>query len=166
MQILSLLPFAAILGAVSAHFPHCTPRDLSVLSCHNTSAVNTCCSEYPSGILLLAQYWAPGWNSSLGPATSWTLHGLWPDFCDGTYPAYCDVTREYADPVELVKERDYGLWMWMNEYWVDVEGYEEGLWKHEWDKHGTCMSTLEPGVSFPQLRGEAALMGIVLWTQV
>lgn len=25
------------------------------------------------------------------PKESWTLHGLWPDFCDGSYTQYCDL---------------------------------------------------------------------------
>lgn len=32
----------------------------------------------------------------------------------------------------------------MNVYWKDYRGDDESLWKHEWDKHGTCISTLEP----------------------
>lgn len=32
----------------------------------------------------------------------------------------------------------------MNEYWKDYKGDDEDFWEHEWNKHGTCMSTLEP----------------------
>jgi ribonuclease T2 len=32
----------------------------------------------------------------------------------------------------------------MNTFWVDVRGRNEQFWEHEWSKHGTCMSTLEP----------------------
>ncbi|KAI4172565.1 MAG: hypothetical protein LQ346_008577, partial [Caloplaca aetnensis] len=33
----------------------------------------------------------------------------------------------------------------MNTYWKDYQGNDESFWEHEWDKHGTCISTLEPG---------------------
>lgn len=32
----------------------------------------------------------------------------------------------------------------MTMYWKDYKGDDENLWKHEWSKHGTCVSTLEP----------------------
>ena len=32
----------------------------------------------------------------------------------------------------------------MNTYWKDYKGEDESFWEHEWGKHGTCISTLEP----------------------
>jgi ribonuclease T2 len=32
----------------------------------------------------------------------------------------------------------------MNKYWKDYQGDDESFWEHEWSKHGTCISTLEP----------------------
>lgn len=34
----------------------------------------------------------------------------------------------------------------LNEHWTNVEKEtpEDGLWKHEWEKHGTCASVLSP----------------------
>jgi ribonuclease T2 len=32
----------------------------------------------------------------------------------------------------------------MDLYWKDSGGDDESFWEHEWDKHGTCISTLEP----------------------
>jgi ribonuclease T2 len=31
----------------------------------------------------------------------------------------------------------------MSEYWKDYRGDDAHLWQHEWEKHGTCVSTLE-----------------------
>lgn len=31
----------------------------------------------------------------------------------------------------------------MSEYWKDFRGDDPNLWEHEWNKHGTCISTLE-----------------------
>ena len=32
----------------------------------------------------------------------------------------------------------------MNQYWLALNGNDGQLWSHEWDKHGTCVSTLAP----------------------
>ncbi|KAH8588132.1 ribonuclease T2-like protein [Bisporella sp. PMI_857] len=80
-----------------------------------------------------------------GPNNSWTLHGLWPDHCDGTYDANCDASREYSNITAILQS--YGktdLLAYMNTYWKDYQGNDESFWEHEWDKHGTCISTLEP----------------------
>lgn len=33
---------------------------------------------------------------------------------------------------------------YMSDYWKDFRGDDANLWEHEWNKHGTCVSTLEP----------------------
>lgn len=32
---------------------------------------------------------------------------------------------------------------YMQNYWKDFRGDDANLWEHEWNKHGTCISTLE-----------------------
>lgn len=32
----------------------------------------------------------------------------------------------------------------MNIYWKDSGGDDESFWEHEYNKHGTCISTLDP----------------------
>jgi len=32
----------------------------------------------------------------------------------------------------------------MQTYWKDYQGNDETFWEHEWGKHGTCISTLDP----------------------
>lgn len=32
----------------------------------------------------------------------------------------------------------------MSTYWKDYQGSDSTLWSHEWNKHGTCVSTLRP----------------------
>jgi ribonuclease T2 len=32
----------------------------------------------------------------------------------------------------------------MTKYWKDYSGDDESFWEHEWNKHGTCINTIEP----------------------
>ncbi|KAF2851283.1 ribonuclease M [Plenodomus tracheiphilus IPT5] len=115
------------------------------LSCHNTTVVeNLCCFNAPGGQLLQTQFWdtAP----ATGPDDSWTLHGLWPDRCDGTYEANCDPTRAYKNITAILSSSGASpdLLTYMSTYWKDYQGDDETFWEHEWAKHGTCISTLNP----------------------
>jgi ribonuclease T2 len=35
----------------------------------------------------------------------------------------------------------------MNTYWPSYTGAYTGFWQHEWDKHGTCLTTYEKSVA-------------------
>ncbi|KFY39121.1 hypothetical protein V495_06143 [Pseudogymnoascus sp. VKM F-4514 (FW-929)] len=113
------------------------------LSCHNTTAVaDLCCFNAPGGQLLLTQFWDT--DPSTGPADAWTIHGLWPDRCDGTYDANCDASREYTNITAILNS--FGktdLLTYMDTNWKDYQGNDESFWEHEWGKHGTCISTLD-----------------------
>ncbi|KAI4240970.1 MAG: hypothetical protein L6R40_004850 [Gallowayella cf. fulva] len=115
------------------------------LSCQNTTAVaDTCCFNAPGGQLLQTQFWDT--NPPTGPSDSWTVHGLWPDHCDGTFDQYCDPNRQYTNITSIISAAGQtDLLNYMNTYWKDYQGNDESFWEHEWGKHGTCISTLEPG---------------------
>lgn len=114
-------------------------------SCHNTTAVsNTCCFNSPGGLLLQTQFWDT--NPATGPTNSWTIHGLWPDNCDGTYEQNCDPSRAYTNITAILTAAGQtSLLSYMNTYWKNDpdDGSDESLWEHEWEKHGTCISTLD-----------------------
>ncbi|KAG6821402.1 hypothetical protein H0H93_014199 [Arthromyces matolae] len=141
----------------------------SVFSCENTAPIkNTCCSPTPGGLVLLAQYW----DTYTGlekhgqklPKESWTLHGLWPDNCDGSYEQYCDFSRQYdpaPSPSVLPNGTVVPAWKgpgvdtfiaefgrqdllnWMNKYWINQGASNAAMWAHEFSKHGTCTSTFD-----------------------
>ncbi|KAJ3567341.1 hypothetical protein NP233_g6430 [Leucocoprinus birnbaumii] len=112
-------------------------------SCHTSGSVNTCCTESPGGLLLQTQFWDT--NPSTGPSNSWTIHGLWPDNCDGTFEENCDSSRAYTNIASLLSAQGASSTLsFMQSYWVDINGQNEQFWEHEWSTHGTCMSTLEP----------------------
>jgi ribonuclease T2 len=104
--------------------------------------------------------------------------GLWPDRCDGTYDANCAPERElYNITAVLEQSGEQKLLKFMNkvskpdlpnppsgsnqvfvQYWLNNNGTNEQFWEHEYNKHGTCISTLEPqcfkkskGNPFPEL---------------
>lgn len=114
------------------------------ISCQNTSVVeNLCCFNAPGGQLLLTQFWDT--HPATGPDDAWTLHGLWPDRCDGSFEAYCDGSRHYNNITAILQHAGaQDLLDSMSTYWKDFRGHDATLWSHEWNKHGTCISTLTP----------------------
>ncbi|MCJ1304046.1 ribonuclease T2-like [Hypocenomyce scalaris] len=128
--------------AVSGGSPASCPNPQ--LSCHNTTVeTNTCCFNAPGGLLLQTQFWDS--DPATGPVDHWTVHGLWPDHCDGTFSQYCDESRQYTNITAILQS--FGaidLLAYMDTYWKDQGGADESFWEHEWGKHGTCISTLDP----------------------
>ena len=65
----------------------------------------------------------------------YSLHGLWPDYGDGTYPSFCRTVSFDINQLKSI-ERD------LLKYWElprDHDKLEVSFWKHEWLKHGSCM---------------------------
>ncbi|CAG8956125.1 hypothetical protein HYFRA_00012042 [Hymenoscyphus fraxineus] len=114
-----------------------------VISCGTSSSTDTCCFNTPGGQIAMTQFWDT--KPSTGPSNSWTMHGLWPDHCDGSYDSNCDSSRAYTGIGSILKSFGKNdLVSYMNQYWVDIDGDNESFWEHEWSKHGTCISTLKP----------------------
>ncbi|KAH9003968.1 ribonuclease T2 [Lactarius hatsudake] len=113
------------------------------VSCHaNPIPSNLCCYESPGGLLLQTQFWDT--NPSTGPSNSWTIHGLWPDHCDGSFSTFCDSSREYTNIAGLLTAQGASSTLsFMQDFWVDINGQNEQFWEHEWAAHGTCYSTLK-----------------------
>ena len=142
--------------APSLRSSHC-PKGPS-LSCPSSppsTDPDTCCINSPSGHFLQTQFWDT--SPPIGPSSSWTIHGLWPDLCNGGFDAFCDSSRSHSDIKDVLqralnseddanggKEMVNQLLDFMSTYWLSYDGNDEHLWAHEWNKHGTCISTLEP----------------------
>ncbi|KAI9598019.1 ribonuclease T2-like protein [Syncephalis fuscata] len=54
------------------------------------------------------------------------------------------VERQYKNAGKIVKSNDQDLYNKMTTYWPSNKGTDSGFWTHEWNKHGTCVSTLSP----------------------
>ncbi|OCL04080.1 ribonuclease T2, partial [Glonium stellatum] len=95
-----------------------------------------------------------------------------PDHCTGTYDSVCSCARsgdcsrrnrkcrhEACNPTYghigtlLARFNQSALLGSMRRVWKGIAG-DEHLWQHEWSKHGTCVSTLEP-----RCYGEAYIEG-------
>ncbi|UKZ73556.1 hypothetical protein TrVFT333_001203 [Trichoderma virens FT-333] len=103
-------------------------------------------------LLLLHSIWSAasdsilGYRPPTGPSDSWTIHGLWPDNCDGSFPQTCDASRAYSNITDILTAMGADDTLhYMQTYWKDYQGHDESFWEHEWGKHGTCITTLDPG---------------------
>ncbi|KAH8814529.1 ribonuclease T2-like protein [Flagelloscypha sp. PMI_526] len=124
-------------------------------SCEDGKTGGTCCFEAPGGLLMQTQFWDT--NPVTGPDDSWTIHGLWPDNCDGTFSSNCDPDRAYNNIASLLSDAGANSTLsFMKDYWQDINGDDESFWEHEWGKHGTCMSTFEADC-FPGSKGAEAV---------
>ncbi|KAI0598892.1 ribonuclease T2 family protein [Biscogniauxia sp. FL1348] len=133
-----LTPYNPLSGS-----PTC-PVD-SPISCNNkTATADSCCFVYPGGRLLLTQFWDEEAHVG-GAEEDWTLHGLWPDLCDGSFDQFCGMAPKFNNITEVLEQYDQGeLVEYMNRYWVAKYGTNDHLWAHEYNKHATCVNTLAP----------------------
>jgi ribonuclease T2 len=156
----SLIALAAVLPASIIASPNSFPspsdgfscaRSIGQVSCHSSSTIDpnsygTCCyngalvpGNKESGLVLATQFW----NLTTGPSNSFTIHGLWPDYCDGSYPQFCTtqsgIPEKSGDQIEaLLQQYDPSLLAYMRTYYEN----DPSFWEHEYNKHGTCFSTL------------------------
>lgn len=118
------------------------PLNLPFSCTNQTQIEDTCCFEYPGGVLLQTQFW--DYYPPVGPDDMFTLHGLWPDRCDGQYDQFCDSSMEISNVRKILTEHGQdGLLEKMSKVWKNFNGNDESLWIHEFNKHGTCMSTIK-----------------------
>jgi ribonuclease T2 len=162
--------------AGSACGPNChlAKPELSCSAAAQPALVDSCCVETFGGLVLSTQFWDTytGLESEgqLLPENSWTLHGLWPDFCNGSWTQYCDLNRQY-DPhpspntttgtadgtpvppytgptvdtfLTALGKPGRTLLEWMNKFWIAQNQPNTELWAHEYSKHATCFSTFAP----------------------
>ncbi|WWC68247.1 uncharacterized protein I206_102170 [Kwoniella pini CBS 10737] len=173
-NLLIILPiFTSIVKAWNSD-NHTCALTKPIFSCENqTTILDTCCTP-TEGLVLITQYWDTytGLESekSFLPLNSWTIHGLWPDRCDGSYGQYCDLSRQY-DPFPspnttngkidgipvpiwqggdiitplLQKYGKYDLLSYLEKYWKSQGSPDWTFWQHEFSKHATCFSTYDVG---------------------
>ncbi|KAL6983486.1 ribonuclease T2 [Sarracenia purpurea var. burkii] len=73
------------------------------------------------------------------PATDFGIHGLWPNYNDGSYPSNCDTNNPYnqSEISDLVSR--------LQKSWPTLacpSSNGNSFWSHEWTKHGTCSESV------------------------
>lgn len=146
-------------------------NELSCSTLAQSGTVDGCCVETFGGLVLSTQFWdtytGREAEGQLLPKNTFTLHGLWPDFCNGSYTQYCDLTRQYdphpapntttgtasGTPVPsytgptvdtflgALGSPGQKLLEWMNKFWIAQNQPNTEFWAHEFSKHATCFST-------------------------
>ncbi|CAK4613971.1 hypothetical protein LEN26_004031, partial [Aphanomyces euteiches] len=91
---------------------------------------------------VLAQSWQPYFcttgdfpgcdNPSDYMTTQLTIHGLWPNYNSGSYPADCGGASLTQADINKAGASD------VSKYWPDVKTQGWTFVSNEWDKHGTC----------------------------
>ncbi|KAL0336376.1 UNVERIFIED_CONTAM: Extracellular ribonuclease LE [Sesamum radiatum] len=69
------------------------------------------------------------------PPSDFGIHGLWPNYRDGSYPSNCDPNNPYD------QSKISDLISRMQENWATLSCPSNSgstFWSHEWEKHGTC----------------------------
>ncbi|KAI5481250.1 hypothetical protein MNV49_004870 [Pseudohyphozyma bogoriensis] len=103
-------------------------------SCPLPDGVNSCCTNTPGAYFVQTQFWDT--NPVVGPVDSWTVHGLWPDHCDGvTFDVNCDQSRMYHNITEILQSfNQTEMIQYMSEMWLPNRGSADSFWEHEWNK--------------------------------
>jgi len=82
-------------------------------------------------LYLMVQQWDPSLSTSY-----FTIHGLWPEFVNGSYPQNCAGPKFDVNVIS-------GLVSTLNKVWPSNSGSNNVFWQHEWEKHGTCSDFAE-----------------------
>ncbi|XP_054810491.1 ribonuclease 1-like [Prosopis cineraria] len=73
------------------------------------------------------------------PEVDFGIHGLWPNYNDGSYPSNCDPNNPFnqSEVSDLISSLERN---WATLACPSGNGIQ--FWTHEWDKHGTCSESL------------------------
>jgi ribonuclease I len=80
------------------------------------------------------KYYYLSLKKDLNKDAKWTIHGLWPHYSQTEYPTYCNNVDFDINKLEPIIDD-------LNTYWYSGKEKNEDFWKHEWEKHGSCMFT-------------------------
>ncbi|GMH26160.1 hypothetical protein Nepgr_028003 [Nepenthes gracilis] len=73
------------------------------------------------------------------PEADFGIHGLWPNYEDGSYPSNCDRTN-FFDESEVEDLESRLITEWPSLSCPSSDGMR--FWSHEWNKHGTCAESI------------------------
>jgi len=64
----------------------------------------------------------------------WSIHGLWPQYSENEYPSFCKKVEFDINKLNPILSD-------LETYWYSTKETNEDFWKHEWEKHGSCVFT-------------------------
>ena len=67
------------------------------------------------------------------PKNIWTIHGLWPNYKNGTIPGWCNGENDID-----IEIKNQTLYEDMKKYYPGLFSTNERFWGHEYNKHGYC----------------------------
>ncbi|XP_067682260.1 ribonuclease Oy-like [Haliotis asinina] len=70
--------------------------------------------------------------------TGWTIHGLWPNSHSGNEPSDCNSSWPFN--YDAIKSLESNLTAQWPNLFIDTP--KDDFWSHEWEKHGTCATSL------------------------
>jgi ribonuclease I len=62
----------------------------------------------------------------------YSIHGLWPQYSLQSYPTFCRPVNFSLTKLDPIMDK-------LNKYWYSTKGSNSTFWKHEYEKHGSCM---------------------------
>lgn len=104
---------------------------LIIFATHNTNAE----TAYNSKVTYDTSYKYLLALSRCKNSNIFTIHGLWPEYSDGSWPQFCNKTDKlnFNNIQHLIPQ--------IKKYWITCPEYnnnESWFLEHEWSKHGTC----------------------------
>lgn len=125
------------------------------------------------GFFLMSQVWPPSECkrepdhnncAALDTVDRWIIHGLWPDYVTpGKYPSFCTSSAYSADAIESINPQ-------LNQKWPNLIFVPQSerasrngaitdvmLWRHEWEKHGTCAVLCDDAITSQKVYFERLL---------
>ncbi|KAK9669572.1 hypothetical protein RND81_13G140600 [Saponaria officinalis] len=80
-----------------------------------------------------------------GPPRQFTIHGLWSNYNDGSWPSCCSDTDFDEKQISTLRKA-------LDENWPTLtcgsiptcHGHNGSFYAHEWEKHGTCSASVTP----------------------
>jgi ribonuclease I len=62
----------------------------------------------------------------------YSIHGLWPQYSLNSYPTFCRPVNFSLDKLKPIMDK-------LDKYWKSDRCDNKQFWKHEYEKHGSCM---------------------------
>ncbi|KAK5582999.1 hypothetical protein RB653_004589 [Dictyostelium firmibasis] len=110
----------------------------ALLFCSVSESSNLIKSDKPGDFdfYLFVQQWIYSYCESTSCIQSkikeaFTIHGLWPENKNGSYPSFCSGPSFNVNDVKNLEDQ-------LNIDWISLTETNEDFWSSEFSKHGTC----------------------------